>query len=268
MYPILFKIGSFPIQTVGLLHALAFAIAVAWVYRQAKITGKIEDSQQVLDLSMVIIVWSVIGARLFSILFDGNLSWYLENPKEIFMLWHGGFTFYGGFIFGTAAGIWYVNKHKMDIWKVADLIAPALALGLAFGRLGCFASGDSFGKPTDLPWGVVFTDPASMAPTGVPLHPTQIYSVLTNALVFFILIKWQKRQKFTGQIFLLFVILYAFTRSFVEIFRNDPRGVYLGGIISTSQIISILVGIIAIWIYYRKISGIPKKAVVRKPEKT
>ncbi len=115
MFPILFKIGSFPIQTVGLLHALAFVVGIAYVYRQAKMTGKIEDSQQILDLSLVIVVWSIVGARLFSILFDGSLSQYLKNPGEIFMLYHGGFTFYGGFIFGTAAGIWYVKKHKMEM---------------------------------------------------------------------------------------------------------------------------------------------------------
>ena len=90
------------------------------------------------------------------------------------MLWNGGFTFYGGFLFGLGAGIFYVRKHKLDLWQISDLAAPGLALGIAFGRIGCFFSGDSFGKLTEVPWAVTFSDPLSMAPTGVPLHPTQL----------------------------------------------------------------------------------------------
>lgn len=259
----MFKIGSFPIQTVGLLHALAFVVGVAWVFAQARKENSLKETQQILDLSVVIVIWAVLGARLFSVLFDGNLSWYFEHPEELFMFWHGGFTFYGGFIFATAAGMIYIRKHRMDLWHIGDWIAPALALGLVVGRLGCLASGDSFGKPTNLPWAVVFTDPQSLAPKGIPLHPTQIYSVVTNLVIFGVLIIWKKRQKFSGELFLLFMLLYALTRSLVEIFRDDPRGVYLAGIISTSQIISIAVAGLAATLYikkkFRKTQRIPQK---------
>lgn len=250
MYPILFKLGPITIYTVGVLHALAIAVAVWWAYRHTQKAGI--DPKQFLDLAVIIIVWAVIGARVFSILFDGSLSGYLRNPHKMLMVWEGGFTFYGGFIFGLAAGVWYVQKHKWNSWKVADLMAPALALGLTVGRLGCFFSGDSFGKPTNLPWAVTFSSPYSAAPTGIPLHPTQIYSVITNFIVFGILLWWQKRQKFQGELFLIFMMLYAVTRSFVEVFRNDPRGVYLNGLISTSQIISILVAGAAVWLYFNR----------------
>lgn len=247
MYPVLFRIGSFPIHTYGVLHALAFVAAVWWAYRQAKRARM--DAEQVVNLSMVIVLWSLIGARVFSVLFDGNLDWYLRNLHEIFAVWKGGLTFYGGFLFGSLAGIWYIRKFGLDGWQIADLMAPALALGAAIGRLGCFASGDSYGKPTALPWAVTFTDPHGLAPVGVALHPTQLYSVLTNLALFAVLLWWQKRQKFHGQLFLIFMMLYAATRSFVEIFRNDPRGVYLDGLISTSQIISIFLAAIGISLY-------------------
>jgi len=169
------------------------------------------------------------------------------------MLWNGGFTFYGGFLFALGAGIWYAHKHKMDVWKISDMAAPGLALGIAVGRLGCFASGDNYGKPADVPWAVTFTDPLSMAPTGVPLHPTQIYSTLVLLVVFGVLLWWRKRQRFKGELFLAFIMLYALVRSFVEIFRNDPRGVYLDGLISTSQIISLLVVIPALWLFFKKL---------------
>lgn len=247
MYPILFKIGPIPIHTFGVLHALAFAAGIWWIYREAQKSGM--DKERVSNFAVVIIIWSLVGARVFSVLFDGNLNWYLQNPHEIIAVWKGGLTFYGGFLFGLIAGIWYIRKYAFDGWQMADIMAPALALGAAVGRLGCFASGDSFGKPTDLPWAVTFTNPHGLAPVGIALHPTQIYSVITNMAVFAILLWWQKRQKFRGELFLIFMILYAATRSFVEVFRNDPRGVYLNGLISTSQIISILAAGVAIIFY-------------------
>ncbi len=239
MYPILFELGPITIHTVGVFHALGFAAGAWWFFRRAKQLGF--NTERLNTFVLVIILWAVIGARILSVLFDGKLNWYLQNPHHIFMIWEGGFTFYGGFLFALIGGIVYVRRYQLSAWNIGDMIAPGLALGGAVGRLGCFFSGDSFGKPVDLPWAVVFSDPHSLAPTGIPLHPTQIYSVFTNFVVFGLLLWWQKRQKFTGELFLVYLILYAATRSFVEIFRNDPRGVYLDGLISTSQIIAILI---------------------------
>lgn len=253
MHPILFEIGPLTIHTVSIFHTGGILIGIWWLYKQARKTRI--DPQKIMDMSVVIVLWAVIGARLFSILFDGSLQWYLQNPVKILMLWNGGFTFYGGFLFGLGAGIFYVRKHKLDLWQISDLAAPGLALGIAFGRIGCFFSGDSFGKLTEVPWAVTFSDPLSMAPTGVPLHPTQIYSTLVLLLVFGILIWWKKRQRFKGELFLAFIILYSIARSFVEIFRNDPRGVYLDGLISTSQIISLIIILPALYLVstkYRK----------------
>jgi len=249
MYPILLKIGPLTIQTVSLFHSSAILLGGFWVYHYAE-KEKI-NKEKVFDMLVLITIFSIIGARIFSILFDGGIKWYLSNPLEIFALWNGGFTFYGGFIFGIITGIWYIKKHRLNFWKLADLFAPALALGLAVGRIGCFMSGDSYGKPSNLPWAVTFTNVHSMAPLNVPLHPTQIYSVITNSLILIVLLWWKKKQKFTGELFLLFAILYSITRSFVEIFRNDPRGVYFGGIISTSQIISLFVILLSGFFYLR-----------------
>ena len=250
MLPILFELGPLTIHTVSIFHTGGILIGVYWLYKQA-LKNKL-DGQKIADLSVTIVIWAVIGARLFSIFFDGSLQWYLQNPLNMLMLWKGGFTFYGGFLFGLISGIWYIRKHALDVWKIGDMAAPGLALGIAFGRIGCFFSGDSYGKPTDLPWGVTFTDPMSMAPTGIELHPTQIYSTLILLLVFGTLLWWKRRQKFKGELFLAFMLLYPVVRSIVEVFRDDPRGVYLDGFISTSQIISILVIIPAIWLYFLK----------------
>jgi len=251
MLPILLKIGPITIYTVSLLHTAGILTGIWWMYKEAQKAGA--HTQELLDLSAIIVVWSIIGSRVFSILFDGSLKWYLQHPVHMLMLWNGGFTFYGGFLFGLAAGIWYIRKHNLDAWRISEWAAPGLALGIAVGRLGCFASGDSYGKPTDLPWGVTFTDPHSLAPTGVTLHPTQIYSTLVLLIVFGMLLWWRRRQHYKGELFLVFMILYGLVRSLVEIFRNDPRGVYLNGLITTSQIISLIVVIPALWLFLNKL---------------
>lgn len=248
MYPILFKLGPLTIQTVSIFHALGFYVGIFMVIKYAK-EYKF-DKEKMYEFVVVIIIFSIIGARVFSILFDGSLNYYLNNPAAMLMLWNGGFTFYGGFVFAVLAGVWYIKKHNFDLWSVTDLFAPALALGLAVGRIGCFASGDSYGKPTDVPWAVIFSDPRSMAQVGIPLHPTQLYSVVTNSLIFVFLMYLKKNQRFKGQLAFSFIILYTLTRSFVEIFRNDPRGVYLNGVISTSQIISIIVIVLTLFVYF------------------
>ncbi len=247
MYPILIKLGPFALHTYGVLHALAYGAAIWWAYREAGRVGI--DRQRILDLSIVIFIWSIIGSRVFSILFDGNLSWYLKNPLEMLAVWKGGLTFYGGFLFSLAAALWYVRKHHLDGWKLGDIIAPGLAIGIAIGRLGCLASGDSYGKPTSLPWGITFSDSHGMAPTGIPLHPTQLYAVLAGLVILAVLLWWRKRQKFDGELFILFMVLYAVLRSVVEIFRDDPRGVYFNGLISTSQIVSAGVALLALGLY-------------------
>ena len=252
MYPVLLKIGPVTIHTVSILHALGFVAGISWIMKYSD-EYKL-DKEKVYDFSLVIIVYSIIGARIFSILFDGELAYFLEHPVAMLKVWNGGLTFYGGFLFAAVAGVIYVKKHDLDLPAFADLAAPALALGLAVGRLGCFASGDSFGRPTNSFWAVVFSDPHSVAPVGIPLHPTQLYSVITNFLIFAYLIFLKRKRRYKGQLAFVFAILYGISRSIVEIFRNDPRGVYFGGIISTSQVISaIFVGAtLVLYFMYRK----------------
>ena len=132
MYPVLFRVGHFAIQTVGVLHASAIVVGAWWFFREVR-DSKVSPSE-VYNLVVVIVVSSIIGARLFSILFDGYLSVYLTHPALAFAVWDGGFVFYGGLIFGLTACIWYLRKHRVDVWRVADKAAPALGLALAIGR--------------------------------------------------------------------------------------------------------------------------------------
>jgi phosphatidylglycerol:prolipoprotein diacylglycerol transferase len=144
--------------------------------------------------------------------------------------------------------------HRLPIWKLADLISPLIALGLSFGRIGCFFAGCCYGKETSLPWAVVFHNPDSLARLNVPLHPTQLYDAANGLAIFFFLGWMEKRKTFDGQIFCLCLFLYATTRFFIEIFRGDPRGFLFGDLLSTSQAIGILLAIFSVFmlLYIRK----------------
>jgi phosphatidylglycerol:prolipoprotein diacylglycerol transferase len=128
----------------------------------------------------------------------------------------------------------------MPLWKTADVIAPAVALGQFFGRLGCFSAGCCYGKACNLPWAVTFTNPDTLAPVGVPVDPTQIYHALGNLFIFVFLWFFRTRKKFDGQLFCLYILFYAIIRSFIEIFRGDFRGELFFGFLSVAQLIGII----------------------------
>jgi phosphatidylglycerol---prolipoprotein diacylglyceryl transferase len=141
---------------------------------------------------------------------------------------------------------WYLRRHHLSFWATGDLWAPALALGQALGRIGCFMAGCCFGRPTDLPWGVVFTHPNTLAPPNIPLHPTQLYSFLAGIGIFVVLMALYSRRKFAGQIFIWYLILHSTARLFVERFRADDRGFIPGTEMSLTQLIAALLLLSAI----------------------
>lgn len=166
-------------------------------------------------------------------------------------LWRGGFAYYGGFIFAVAFSLYYTRKHRMGWWRTADLAAPAIALGLFFGRMGCFLNGCCFGKVTSSAAGVIFPRGGSAwrkqldehliagADRALPVHPTQLYEA-AGALALFALLWFglTPRRRREGDVFAGLLIGYALLRALVEIFRDDDRGVLFGWL-STSQIISL-----------------------------
>lgn len=158
--------------------------------------------------------------------------------------------FYGGLLLAVGVSVWYMRWHRLPIWKLADLFSPSIALGLFFGRMGCFFAGCCYGKETSLPWGVIFTDPNSLARLNLPLHPTQLYEGGGNLAIFFFL-KWREKGKtFDGQILWLFLFLYSVTRFFIEMLRGDPRGFLFQKFLSTSQEIGIFLALISLFMLF------------------
>jgi len=239
MHPILFHFGPLTIRTYGALVAVAFLVALR-VARSTAQSRKI-DEVFLLDLIAVLVLTGLIGARLFYVLL--NTSYYALHPWDSFKIWEGGLVFYGGFLLASAAGIWYVRRKGFSVGKVADSLAPALVLGQAIGRWACFFAGCCYGRPTTVPWAVRFRDPASLAPWGVELHPTQLYESLGDLLIGLVLwIQVIRRKDTQGEIFWLYILLYAALRFGVEFLRGDDRGPTVGGLFP-SQLIA-LVGIL------------------------
>lgn len=249
MHPILIQFGPLTLYTYGLLVAMAFLAGLGLALRQAKREGI--DPQQVMDLAFYVVIAAIGGSRLLYVLM--NPGHYLQEPLSIFKIWEGGLVFYGGLLFALPISALYVIKKHLTLATMADIFAPSLALGHAIGRWGCFFAGCCYGKPTDLPWAITFTDPHSLAPRGIPLHPTQIYESAMNLSIFFLLLAFQGRKRHPGQVFWLYLLLYSIGRFLIEYLRGDERGMLLG--LSTSQFLGIFLALLAILMLLRPLRG-------------
>ncbi|MCL5985370.1 MAG: prolipoprotein diacylglyceryl transferase [Actinobacteria bacterium] len=239
MYPVLFRIGSLPIRTYGVIIAIAIIVGLFVARREAVKRGF--NVEVVERLFPYILIPGIIGARIVHVLFT-DFSYYLKNPLEIFAIWHGGLAIHGAIAGGILGAIWFVRRNHISFWSISDILAPALILGQGIGRIACLFSGDAYGKPTNLPWAITFNNPLSLAPIGVPLHPTQLYEAGWDLVVFLILIKFGSRIKMNGGLFLLYAGLYSLGRFTIEIFRGDETTYGIFGLsISAAQILSLLI---------------------------
>ena len=250
MYPELFRIGNFPINTYGVFLALAFLCAILITVRLAARDGL--PRERIYDLSLWMLLASLIGSKLLMLFTEPE---YRDHPLQLLSLdfLRSGGVFYGGLLGAVLAGYFLMKRYQLPWWKTADACAPGIAIGNFFGRQGCFAAGCCWGKPTTLPWGVKFTElghEITGVPTDTYLHPTQLYESFAMLLVFFFLLWLHKRKRFSGQVILAYALLYSVIRFAIEFLRDDPRGDILGLTsltgLSTSQLISIVVGLSAL----------------------
>jgi phosphatidylglycerol:prolipoprotein diacylglycerol transferase len=235
VHPIAFNIGSLPIHSYGVMIALAF-LAGLWTAtrRAASVNLSRED---IGDVTLWLMVGAIVGARVVYVTTYWKDEFAGGPISEIFMIQHGGLVYYGGLIGAILAGAIAIHWKKMPLWKTADVLAPSIALGSVFGRVGCLLNGCCYGRPTSVPWAIRFPDDH---PTGgVPVHPTEIYDSLLNLLLYFFLAWLFRRKKFDGQIFATYLLCYAVTRSVVETFRGDYNGGHLHFGLTPAQLISV-----------------------------
>jgi len=257
MRPFLFNIGEFHIPSFFFLIMVG---TLAMTFYCFFIAGRVGLRRELcLDLAMVCLVAGVLGSRLFHILVEApGLYW--ENPARILDFWRGGFVSFGTIIAIPLAAALYLRLRKVAVWPYLDLMvlgAPLLQFSI---RLSCLLAGCCYGKPSDLPWAITFTNPLSTAyyfHPNIPLHPTQIYSMI-HALVLFVFINlyyFKKKHRVPGEVMSIAFLGYLIPRGIIEFWRADSdRGMWFGDLLSTGQIISWLgvIGFICLLIYLRR----------------
>jgi len=234
--PILFQYGPVRISWYGLMYVFGFVISYFLVLYQIRKKDFGFSRADVENLFFYLIIGLALGARLGYVLFY-NLEMYLQEPLEIFAIWHGGMSFHGGFVGVVIVGILFSWKNKKSFWKLADLLTVTAPLGLALGRIGNFINGELYGRATNVPWGMVF-------PLGGPLprHPSQLYeSALEGFLLFAILWRLKDKKIPEGGILAFFLIFYGIFRFIIEFFREpDVQLGFVLGPFSMGQVLCFL----------------------------
>lgn len=230
-------LGIDALHSYGVLVALGFFLGLLWVLKEAPKNGI--DRKKASDLYMYIIISAIVGSRIMYG-FTSASAEELKDPLFIFKIWEGGLVFYGGLIGAILTSFWFTYRHKLNLSLVADIYAPAVALGHGIGRLGCFCAGCCFGQHADHEaWYTVIFPENSQAPSGVPLYPTQLMEAGGELFIFVILVAMRNRKKIVGDVFLLYLTLYSILRITIENFRGDQiRGEIFG--LPTSMFVSLV----------------------------
>ena len=238
MNSILLKLGPFQIHWYGVLIALAFLTGYWQTRRNAKNYGMDLDAVDGLLLKLIIAI--IVGARLAYVV--SNYSYFMAYPSEIIRVDHGGLGSHGAIITAMVLGYFWTKKAHVAYWSLGDAIAPAITVGHIFVRIGNFINGELYGPPTNLPWGVKFpTTPA-------PVHPSQLYEVITSLIVLPFAIQWSKKPRYPGYAFLRVILVHSIIRFFMDFFRQSTS---FSGRLVLTQIIALSFTVVCIaYIWY------------------
>jgi phosphatidylglycerol:prolipoprotein diacylglycerol transferase len=264
MHPTLFTIEAFgreiPYYSYGAMLAIAFLVGAALASWNGRSEGV--SSERVITLSILILISAMLGGRVLHVLMADNPGGGILSAQN------GGFAFYGGLMGGIAVSLVYCRYHQIPFLRMADTMVPSIALGQGFGRLGCLLAGCCWGRAAEAPlpdwlpgvaglqWpqslAITFMHPDSLAQRGIAVVPTQIASSLSCFLIFAVLWFWVRpRKTFVGQQLASYLLMYPVLRSFWELFRGDPRGLYLGETLSTSQLVGVPMFALGLWLLWR-----------------
>jgi phosphatidylglycerol:prolipoprotein diacylglycerol transferase len=258
MHPELFHIGAFTAYTYGVLVATGVLVGLWYARRQAPRAGL--DPDRIWNLGIYMVLAALFLAKAWLVF--GAWDYYSAHLREIFSIttFQSGGIFYGGIVGAILTIVLYTYFQRMPILSVLDTFAAALPLGHALGRLGCFAAGCCYGKPTSHLWGVTFRDPSAEllagTPLGVRLHPTQLYEAGAEFLNFIFLVWLGNRQRFQGQMLGAYFMLYGLERGTIEFFRGDPgRTMMFHGSVSLMQVVSVGLVLTGAFLWWRGLRG-------------
>ena len=242
--PIALSLGPIEIRWYGVMYAIGFLIVYAYLRRAVR-EGRAPLSMDDVDrLLTYLVVGMIAGARIAEVLIY-EPGYYFANPAEIIAIWHGGLSFHGALAGMLLAGYLFARKRKVSLLKLADLVIVPVSIAQSFGRFGNFINGELFGRPTDLPWGVIFPNAEG------PRHPSQLYEAFYNVIIFAVLYSQRNKKWPDGSLFALFLVLYAVFRGITEFFRQPD---FVVGPLTSGQLLNIpmLIGGIALWYYVRR----------------
>lgn len=241
-------VGPIPVNWYGLTFLAGFLVAGWLVWRWAPEYGV--QRREVETLLSWIMVGVIAGARLYYVV--QNDFWnYLREPWRLLMVWEGGLAYFGGLLGAMAAGFLYCRRAGLAFGKTADLFAPAIPIGSAVGRISCGLDGMDYGTPTSLPWGVVYTNPASYAPVdGMARHPDQFYELAGDLLIAGVLLKLRGKVR-SGALFLLYLMAFSILRFFIFFVRGSVPTIALG--LNNGQWTALVILCVSVAIYLLKI---------------
>jgi len=265
--PVAVHLGPLQIHWYGVMYALAFIIGYFLLCYLAQKRRLPLDRDAVAELVLYLVAGVLLGGRLGYVLFY-NLPYYLRHPAQIIAVWDGGMSFHGGLIGVIVAGALFARKTGIGFLTLADLVVPVVPVGLFLGRIGNFINGELWGRPSNVPWAMIFPRAPLVHGMMVPRHPSQLYEAAMEGLVLFAIV-WTiaHRRPPDGILLGTFLTFYGLFRCLAEFFRQpDPQLGYIGGVITMGQILSIpmiIVGL-AIIIWARR-NRAPDKTADRKP---
>ncbi len=253
MHPVLFEFSVFgttiPIYGYGVMIMLGAIMAYWYISHHAKSELGI-PVENIQAFTRIVIVTAFVGGKLLYYMEDP--AYYFSPPENMLKNFRTGFVFYGSLIFAIPSVIWYFRRKNLPLLPLLDIVAVGVVLLHVSGRMGCFLAGCCYGLPTDGSVYVEFTHLLSKAPLNQHLHPTQLYSIVLLLSILTVLLMFKRHQRFQGQLFLIYIGLYAIGRGVIEIFRGDEiRGYIIDNYLTHSQFISLVLVGIVIWYYIR-----------------
>lgn len=234
MYPVIFRIGSFEVMSFGLMVALG-ALAGVWLFgRELRLSGQPRDAVNGAILGLVA---GLVGAKLLFVLEHVG-----EDALLSLLLSRGGLSWFGGLFAGVVSALAYFRWRGWDVMAIVSAATPALAVGHALGRIGCFLVGDDYGRPTSLPWGIAF--PEGSPPTDVPVHPTQLYEAALLGMLAWLLIRWRRAGVLDRVVVGRYLLLTGVIRFFIELVRINVRVAFGLTVAQYGAILLVLAGLI------------------------
>lgn len=238
MDSVAFKIFGIEVMWYGVLISLAVIIGTVLALRETKRQGV--DENDFIDLLLYAIPIAIVGARLYYVIFNWN--YYKDDLVQILNFRGGGLAIHGALISAVIVAVIFTRKRHIDFWKMADIAAPSIVLGQAIGRWGNYINQEAYGTPTDLPWGIMVN--------GVKVHPTFLYESIGDFSIFLFLLWYRRnREKVSGEVFLIYIMLYSLVRFFVEGLRTDSL---MLGPIRVAQLVSFLGIVLSLYYLLRK----------------